>query len=208
MPKTFSPKLIALTFGVLVLCFLAVFYVVAWTEPTVAPPDENVPAPLNAGNIGQSKVGGLLLNTGGAVNGLIIDNGNLCFGSDCRNSWGSVGGGTMVVAGSVCPSDYSPFMSYYESKTFYFTPVTYYNPATGQTIYGDPVVDCISPAGWGLAMPYYYGDYFNSNEDVIEVAKAIQMKPSCKSIYLGSRSTIFFNYPDVILRTLCIIDNP
>jgi len=34
MNKLVSPKLVALTFGVLIVSFLAAFYVVAWQEPT------------------------------------------------------------------------------------------------------------------------------------------------------------------------------
>jgi len=76
-------------------------------EPT--DPTSNVPAPLHVGIEGQSKAGGLILNTGGANIGLIIDKGlvglglrdpkqkldvaglvratGLCIGSDCRTSW-------------------------------------------------------------------------------------------------------------------------
>ena len=80
MNKTISPKITALTFGVLVISFLAVFYAVAWQEPTQAPPEGNVPNPLNVGNVGQEKVGGLILNTGGAEYGLIVDKGIAEFG--------------------------------------------------------------------------------------------------------------------------------
>jgi len=75
MNQKISPKIIALTFGVLVISFLMAFYVVAWQEPVETPPEGNVSAPLNAGNVGQSKEGGLILNTGGALIGLIVDTG-------------------------------------------------------------------------------------------------------------------------------------
>ena len=52
----------------------------AWVEPTQTPPNGNVPPPLNISNIAQEKIGGLILNTGGAVNGLIIDKGNVGIG--------------------------------------------------------------------------------------------------------------------------------
>lgn len=48
---------------------------VAWTEPSQAPPNGNTPSPLNVSSIGQAKSGGLILNTGGAVAGLIVDKG-------------------------------------------------------------------------------------------------------------------------------------
>ena len=38
-------------------------------------------APLNVSNIGQSKTGGLILNTGGAGTGLIVDKGNVGIGT-------------------------------------------------------------------------------------------------------------------------------
>jgi len=53
----------------------------AWTEPTVAPPGGNIGAPINTSNIGQSKSGGLVINTGGAANGLIVQNGNVGIGT-------------------------------------------------------------------------------------------------------------------------------
>ena len=61
------------------LLVAAVVY--AWTEPTVAPPGGNVSPPLNVGSTGQSKAGGLILNTGGAVTGLIVDKGNVGIGT-------------------------------------------------------------------------------------------------------------------------------
>jgi hypothetical protein len=59
MQKEISPKIIALTFGVLVISFLVGFYVVAWTEPSQAPPGGNVPAPINVSSSTQYKAGAL-----------------------------------------------------------------------------------------------------------------------------------------------------
>ena len=104
----------------LTLAYLAV----AFTEPTQAPPGGNVPAPLNVGSIGQSKSGGLILNTGGAAIGLIVDKGDvgigtpsptqkldvagyvkgqtgLCIGNDCRTSWPA------ATYTPTCPSGYA-----------------------------------------------------------------------------------------------------
>ncbi len=80
MQKEVSPKITALIFGVLTVSFLAAFYVVAWQEPTEAPPGGNVATPLNVSITGQAKEGGLILNTGGAENALIIDKGKSKFG--------------------------------------------------------------------------------------------------------------------------------
>jgi len=71
---------VALCLGVLVISFLLTYLVLAWTEPTTSPPDGNVPAPLNVGNTGQSKSGGLIVNTGGAATGLVVDKGNVGIG--------------------------------------------------------------------------------------------------------------------------------
>ena len=112
MQKQISPKITALTFGILTIAFLAVFYVVAWTEPGQTPPQGNVPAPINVGPTGQSKAGGLILNTGGAVNGLIIDKGNLCLGTDCRSSWPNpvgVPSGMISMFDTNCPTGWTRF---------------------------------------------------------------------------------------------------
>ncbi|MBU2545236.1 hypothetical protein KKC65_02180 [Patescibacteria group bacterium] len=82
MKKEASYKAIYLTFGILVICLAIVSYTIAqWTEPGSPPPGGNVATPLNTSNIGQSKAGGLILNTGGATNGLIVDQGNVGIGT-------------------------------------------------------------------------------------------------------------------------------
>lgn len=63
MNKTISPKITALTFGVLTVCFVAAFYVVAaWQEPGSAPPAGNAPTPLNVSATAQTKEGDLTIN--------------------------------------------------------------------------------------------------------------------------------------------------
>lgn len=82
----------------------------AFTEPSSPPPGSNTPVPLHVGATGQTKTGGLILNTGGASYGLIVDQGSvgigtqsptqkldvigyirgatgLCIGGDCRTGW-------------------------------------------------------------------------------------------------------------------------
>ena len=56
-------------------------FVRAWTEPTAAPPGGNVGAPLNTSNLRQIKIGGLILNVGGAPNGLLVHKGNVGIGT-------------------------------------------------------------------------------------------------------------------------------
>ena len=53
----------------------------AFTEPAGAPPTSNVASPLNTSATGQSKAGGLILNTGGAATGLIVSSGNVGIGT-------------------------------------------------------------------------------------------------------------------------------
>ena len=110
MNKEISPKLVALSFGILVLVFAVGFYILAWTEPTQAPPGGNVATPLNISDIGQTKAGwlatlksffvgseptdaekattgvlrttgGAILNTGGANIGLIVQQGKVGIGT-------------------------------------------------------------------------------------------------------------------------------
>jgi hypothetical protein len=54
------------------LGILAATGVLAWTGPSASAPSNNASAPLNVSNVGQVKVGGLQLNTGGAATGLIV----------------------------------------------------------------------------------------------------------------------------------------
>ncbi|MCX6787975.1 MAG: hypothetical protein NT108_02305 [Candidatus Kaiserbacteria bacterium] len=64
----------------------------AFTAPTTAPPGADAYAPINTGSGAQSKAGGLLLNTGGAVNGLIVQNGNVGIGTSSPRQKLSVAG--------------------------------------------------------------------------------------------------------------------
>ena len=59
MNKVISSKFVALTFGILVVCFAVAFYVIAWQEPIQPPPEGNVPPPINVGTEPQAKAGRL-----------------------------------------------------------------------------------------------------------------------------------------------------
>ena len=54
----------------------------AFTEPATSPPSSDVYAPLNTGPSMQTKQGGILLNAGGALNGLIVQSGNVGIGTE------------------------------------------------------------------------------------------------------------------------------
>jgi hypothetical protein len=103
LKKQISPKIVALVFGIIVICFAVAVYVSAWTEPSTAPPGSNVAAPLNTSGTGQSKAGGLILNTGGAANGLIVDQGDVGIGTATPSAKLDVVGNIQVDATSdVC----------------------------------------------------------------------------------------------------------
>lgn len=86
LEKIFSLKSnsLAVFVGINVLFFTFVFTLFAyaqWANPTSAPPGSNASTPINTSGFGQSKFGGLILNTGSAVNGLIVANGNVGIGT-------------------------------------------------------------------------------------------------------------------------------
>jgi hypothetical protein len=96
MKKT---KSVALILGVLAMSFLVGYLVLAWTEPSQTPPGGNVLAPLNVGNVAQTKTGGLILNTGGAPIGLIVDKGNVGIGKMAPAQKLDVGGNIQGITG-------------------------------------------------------------------------------------------------------------
>ncbi len=96
MEKT---KSFALIIAVLALSLGAVYLALGFTEPSVAPPAGNVPAPLNVGSSGQSKSGGLILNTGGAAYGLIVDKGNVGIGTPNPGAKLEVAGQVKITGG-------------------------------------------------------------------------------------------------------------
>ncbi len=86
MPQNKKSKVLYALPAVVLSALLAVAIVYAWTEPTAAPPGNNVATPLNVSSVGQTKAGGLMLNTGGATNGLIVDKGNVGIGTTAPSS--------------------------------------------------------------------------------------------------------------------------
>ncbi len=98
MSKT---KPIALILGVLAMSIFVGYLVLAWTEPTQAPPGGNVPAPLNTSINAQSKEGALVIGTNGAVTtGLIVQNGNVGIGTTEPGAKLEVAGQVKITGGS------------------------------------------------------------------------------------------------------------
>lgn len=79
MQKT---KSLALILGVLVMAFAINYLVLAWTEPSTAPPVGNVSAPLNISINAQAKEGALVVGANPSVTtGLIVQYGNVGIGT-------------------------------------------------------------------------------------------------------------------------------
>ena len=73
----------------------------SWTPPTASPPGNNTDTPLNVGNSGQTKSGGLTFNTGGAVNGLIVATGNVGIGTVSPQAKLAVQDGSVLFDGTI-----------------------------------------------------------------------------------------------------------
>ena len=97
-------KVASLIFSISVLCLAIVsLSSAAWQTPTAAPPGNNVWAPLNVGNSGQSKVAGLVINCGASStcndpltagdNGLLVPNGKVGIGTTSPNAKLEINGG-------------------------------------------------------------------------------------------------------------------
>jgi len=105
LKKQVPPKIVAIVFAVIVVCFAIAVYVSAWTEPTAVPPGTNVPAPLNVSNIEQIKLGGLILNTGGAAYGLAVAQGNVGIGTTSPDHRLQIQGGVDIFESSIAGGD-------------------------------------------------------------------------------------------------------
>ncbi|MDP3057055.1 MAG: hypothetical protein Q8N37_00855, partial [bacterium] len=112
-------KSLAFIVSVLAISLSLSYFVLAWTEPTVAPPSGNVATPLNVGATGQTKSGGLWLNTSGAANGLIVDKGNVGIGTNAPGAKLDVVGGNVRSVGTILvPQSLEP-VSPVEGQMYY-----------------------------------------------------------------------------------------
>lgn len=109
--KFFSSSLIVfLTLG----CSISLqSLLAAWTGPTTNPPGDNASGAINIGSIGQSKIGGLILNTGGSTNGLIVHSGKVGIGTVAPNEVLTVNGVISLAESSTTPAVSSGFGKLY-----------------------------------------------------------------------------------------------
>ena len=78
--KTFISRTLLISTVILLSSSVQVF-AQTFTEPASAPPSNNAYAPLDTSSQGQAKAGGLDLNSSGAPNGLIVEQGNVGIGT-------------------------------------------------------------------------------------------------------------------------------
>ncbi|MBU4022949.1 tail fiber domain-containing protein [Patescibacteria group bacterium] len=101
-----SPKIISVVFGVFICLFALGFYVVAWEEPSSAPPGGNVYAPLNTGDSYQYKTGRLGVNTVDTDTGygFIVEQSSVAGGKSIKATGDSWFDGDISATGQVCDS--------------------------------------------------------------------------------------------------------
>lgn len=92
-------KKIAFILSALVLTSIAGYLAFAWTEPTQAPPEGNVPTPINVGSVAQTKQGALQINADFTANRLLDSSDNSYYVDPANTSYsalfaGSIGIGT------------------------------------------------------------------------------------------------------------------
>jgi len=156
MNKIILTKNAVFVFGILTILFLVAFYTVAWQEPASTPPVGNVPTPLNVGSEDQSKEGGLTLNTEGGTVGLVVENGQVCIGTDCRDSWPETG---VVTTYRLQAAGYQVGNNYYSKSVSYTCPedstvVNIYLSTSNVTIQSSQGGGCNWGCQSGMCNPY------------------------------------------------------
>ena len=184
---------------------LTVTYVLAWTGPPGNPPTPNADAPITVSGTGQTKAGGLWLNTNGAPFGLIVDKGYVGIGTTTPNNLLQVSGlinfpndkfGTFLgyQAGNVNTGDNNTFVGYqsglsnttgnYNSvmgnSAFYSNITGNYNAAMGNRALSFNIAGSANSA-----MGYNAGRYQNDGTTPLQTAN--------NSVYIGYNSKGFNN---------------
>ena len=126
-------------------------FVRAWTEPTTAPPNGNVGAPINTSSTAQTKAGEFTATSlkAGVIEGTTVKGtSQLCIGTDCRTAWPS--GGT-APAPCQCSVNSGPgVLDYYNcGTTISIDPLYCQGGWMGYTTYQvDCRSTCVSPGVW------------------------------------------------------------
>jgi len=194
-------KIIALLVGVLTLTLTISYLILAWTEPSQAPPGGNIPAPINVGTSAQTKTGDL--NIGGGLAYWITKSGDsFALKNDAGSTTfvigqdGYVGIGTTNPLGKLHVNFGAPGVNY----------VRITNDVNNIAILGDNT----APNDRGTLFLYYNGalktlisasnSYFNGGNVGIgttspgynlDVSGAIRLQPS--TIPTGANGVIYYD---------------
>jgi len=95
MKKTYA-QLVSLGILVAIATFSLSARADVWSPPSVTPPGNNISTPINLSQNTQTKIGGMILNSGGATYGLLIPFGQVGIGTNAPASLLSVAGGVQV----------------------------------------------------------------------------------------------------------------
>lgn len=87
---------------------LAIQFVRAWTEPTSAPPDGNLGAPINTSDLAQTKEGDL--KSGGTITAS-----KFCLGASCITSWPTMSIGPLYSDGRWASDSHGDMVLYWDA---------------------------------------------------------------------------------------------